>query len=411
LTEPAGSTGAGERTWRRKELTDYDWYYQLPRWEAYFAVIAGFGLVLAWTTTTNRTDQLVASGLLVGLIGWWIAFGRRMYTLHRQSLGHGLTYVLGALALLVPLLVVNQQCSWVLFSITPQIFMVLESDLISSFAVSVCCLLPALVAFLTGGVNSEFWSELTIGIGVAGISLLINSATERIARQSAERAKLIAELQASRAQVVDLSREAGVAAERERLAGEIHDTLAQGFTSILTLVQAAAGELARSPDRTRAHLDLAARTARENLSEARALVGALTPAALGSGSLADAIGRQAARLTEEAGVETEFDTDFDTDGEPGALPTAAEVVLLRTAQEALTNVRKHARARSVRITLGAEQGRVWLTVADDGMGFDPATPSEGFGLRGMRNRVEQVGGTLTVDSGPTGTTVRVEVGR
>jgi signal transduction histidine kinase len=198
-----------------------------------------------------------------------------------------------------------------------------------------------------------------------------------------------------------------VAAERERLAAEIHDTLAQGFTSILTLVQAASAELARDPDRTRAHLDLAARTARENLGEARALVGALTPAAMGSGSLVDAVRRQAARLTEECGIEAEFVNE----GELGALPTAVEVVLLRTAQEALTNVRKHSGAGFVRVMLGGEADRVWLSVVDDGSGFDATRPSDGFGLRGMRNRVEQVGGRLTVDSGPIGTTVRVEVGR
>ena len=115
--------------------------------------------------------------------------------------------------------------------------------------------------------------------------------------QSSERAHLIAELEASRAEVARLSHEAGVAAERARLAGEIHDTLAQGFTSIITLVQAAESEALRDE-----RLALAVRTARENLAESRALVAALAPSALGSGSLHDAVRRQAARFTEETGV-------------------------------------------------------------------------------------------------------------
>jgi signal transduction histidine kinase len=93
------------------------------------------------------------------------------------------------------------------------------------------------------------------------------------------------------------------------------------------------------------------------------------------------------------------------------VPTPVEVVLLRSAQEALANVRRHSGARTARISIGGTGNRVLLTVTDDGTGFDPAAGTDGFGLRGMRNRVEQIGGTLTVDSGPNGTTVCVEVGR
>jgi signal transduction histidine kinase len=239
---------------------------------------------------------------------------------------------------------------------------------------------------------------------VVGVSVLINLATHQIAAQSEERARLIEQLEAGRAAIGELSRQAGVAAERERLAAEIHDTLAQGFTSILTLVQAAATE--RDRDRVDGYLDLAARTARENLGEARALVGSLTPPAMRAGSLVDAMRRQASRLTDECGIKAEFAAE---DLPP--VPTPVEVVLLRSAQEALANVRRHSGARTARISIGGTGNRVLLTVTDDGIGFDPAAGTDGFGLRGMRNRVEQIGGTLTVDSGPKGTTVCVEVGR
>jgi signal transduction histidine kinase len=222
---------------------------------------------------------------------------------------------------------------------------------------------------------------------------------DRVVRQSTERAELIAELEASRAEVARLSHEAGVAAERARLAGEIHDTLAQGFTSIITLLQAADPALADE------RLALAVRTARENLAESRALVAALAPPALGDGSLLDAVRRQAARAGEGATATPAFRST----GEPRPLPTAVEVVLLRAAQEALTNVRRHAAAGEVSVVLAYEEDRVRLVVRDDGRGFDPGH-RPGSGLDGMRARAEQVGGVLTVRSEPgAGATIELEV--
>ncbi len=194
--------------------------------------------------------------------------------------------------------------------------------------------------------------------------------------------------------IAELSRAAGVAAERERLSAEIHDTLAQGFTSIVTLVQAAQAD----PDSASRHLDLAVRTARENLAEARALVAALAPASL-DGSLASAVQRLVSRM-----VEVGITGTFRQVG-VGSVDTSVEVVLLRTTQEALTNVRKHSGARAVDVTLEFGES-VRLVVRDDGRGFRGAV--EGFGLRGMRARVEQVGGTLTV-SDVDGTRLVVEV--
>jgi signal transduction histidine kinase len=214
-------------------------------------------------------------------------------------------------------------------------------------------------------------------------------------RQSDERAALIRQLDASRAEVSRLSHEAGVLAERQRLAGEIHDTIAQGLSSVVMLIQAAQAE----PDRSRAgrHLTLAAATARDNHDEARALVAALTPPALDGSSLPDALRRLAGTLS--------------VTGSPRPLPTPVEVVLLRSAQEALSNARKHAGAASVAVSLSYErEGPVVLEVRDDGAGFDVGSDTGGYGLRGMRSRVELVAGTLAVTSSPgAGTTVRVAI--
>jgi signal transduction histidine kinase len=218
-----------------------------------------------------------------------------------------------------------------------------------------------------------------------------------VQRQSDERATLIAQLRASQAEVAQLSHDAGVAAERQRLAGDIHDTIAQGLSSVIMLIQAAGAD----PAAAGKHLDLALDTARDNLAEARALVAALSPTALDGTPLPAAL----RRLAEHSAVPA----SFTVDGVARPLATSIDVVLLRAAQEALTNVRKHAEARSATVALSYQDGLVTLTVRDDGKGLS-AEPGGGYGLAAMRGRVEQVDGTLRVDSAPgTGATVRVEV--
>jgi signal transduction histidine kinase len=228
----------------------------------------------------------------------------------------------------------------------------------------------------------------------------------RIITESGERASLIAQLEATRAELADVSREAGVMAERQRLAGEIHDTLAQGFSSILMLIQAAEAQLELSPATARRQLGLAAQTARENLAEARTLVGGLASAQLQAGTLEDAL----RRITERAGAELGVEASFATEGASRRLAAATEVVLLRTGQEALANVRKHAAPGKVAVCLRYRSDSVVLEVVDDGTGFDPALVDGGYGLRGMRTRVDEAGGTITVRSARgEGTSVLVEV--
>ncbi|MFL6112032.1 MAG: sensor histidine kinase [Catenulispora sp.] len=237
------------------------------------------------------------------------------------------------------------------------------------------------------------------------------------------RGSLIRELEATRAELERVNHEAGARQERERLAREIHDTLAQGFTSLLMLVQAAEATLDTDPGTTRERLELAARTARENLAEARALIGGDPTAGL---PLDTALRRAAVRIGEELGIAT----SVDIAGVPQPLSANAQVVTLRVAQEALANVRKHARADTVDVRLTYGAAGLTLAVVDDGVGMDGALTdspagtdtsggsdspagtdsSGGFGLRSMRERVEQVGGVLTITSAiGAGTRVAAEV--
>jgi signal transduction histidine kinase len=194
------------------------------------------------------------------------------------------------------------------------------------------------------------------------------------------------------------AREAGVQDERQRLAREIHDTLAQGLTGIVAQLQAAqdAGD---DPAAWRRHFAAATGLARESLSEARRSMDALRPEPLETARLSEALADVAARWSSLHGIPVWVTTT----GTARPMPPETEVALLRTAQEALANVAKHAGAGRVGLTLSYLDHEVALDVRDDGKGF-PARPvggtGGGFGLVAMRQRIEHLSGTLQVESEP-----------
>lgn len=210
----------------------------------------------------------------------------------------------------------------------------------------------------------------------------------------------LAENAALQAQLVEQARDAGVVEERQRMAREIHDTLAQGLTGIVAQIQAAE-QAAEQPERWRRHLRTAAQLARESLAEARRSVQAVRPEALENARLPEAAAEVARRWSSIEGVGVEVTTT----GRPRPLPTEVEVTLLRTAQEALANVAKHARAGRVGVTLSYMEDAVTLDVRDDGVGFAVgAAAGDGVGLVAMRQRVEGLGGRLEIESEPGGGT-------
>jgi signal transduction histidine kinase len=226
-----------------------------------------------------------------------------------------------------------------------------------------------------------------------------------VARQNEERRRMLDDLAAAHAeneglqrQLLSQAREAGILDERQRLAQEIHDTLAQGFTGIITQLEAAALAQDEPAERQR-HLDSATALARENLTAARRSVHALHPEPLDAATLPDALTGVAARWSGRTGVPTAFTAT----GDPRPLHPEIESTILRVTQEALSNVDKHAAAGRVGLTLSYMDDEVTLDVRDDGAGFTPG-PGPGFGLPGMRRRVERLAGTLHVESEPGGGT-------
>jgi signal transduction histidine kinase len=214
--------------------------------------------------------------------------------------------------------------------------------------------------------------------------------------------------------LIEQAQQAGVSSERQRLAQEIHDTLAQAFTSIVMKLEAAEGALDSDPSSVQRFLEGARNIARDSLAEARRLMWALRPESLERSSLPEALASLAERWSEECGV----DASTTITGTPQPLAPDIEVTLMRMVQEALTNCRKYAQARHVMLTLSYMKNLVMLNVQDDGVGFDPDQlhpdssdqSTGGFGIMGMRERVEQLRGTLLVESAfGDGTTLMVAI--
>ena len=200
--------------------------------------------------------------------------------------------------------------------------------------------------------------------------------------------------------------------ERSRLAREIHDTLAQGFAGIVTQLQAA--ETGSDHAERERHIAAALGLARDGLAEARRSVQALRPAALDAVRLPGAVEQLAATWSARTGIPA----DVTVDGDSTTLPLEVEVALLRTAQEALANVERHADAHRVRLDLRSTDTGTRLEVRDDGRGFEPAgldgrdvhPDAGGYGLVAMRERIASVAGGLVIESRPgRGTTIRAEV--
>lgn len=210
----------------------------------------------------------------------------------------------------------------------------------------------------------------------------------------------VEELRRTRSELADSERAAGQATERERLAREIHDTVAQGLSSIQMLLGAVEEE--PLPDTARGHVSLARTTAAAGLADARRMVAELAPADLEESSLVAALQRISDRSPAQVALQV--------DGEAVDLPMPVEAALVRIAQGALANVEQHAGPRaSAVVTLGFTATHVHLDVVDDGVGFDTDAPDPagGFGLPSMRGRVADLGGRLDIESQPGHTAVAV----
>lgn len=273
----------------------------------------------------------------------------------------------------------------------------------------------ALVAAVTAGfvlalgptaetVRTAATSEvLSLAFSIA-LGLWITS----IAHAGAERARLLAELEDAQGELAARARDVGTSAERERLSRDLHDTVAQSLTGVVLLAQQArsalvAGDLTTAGER----LDVVEEAAREALTETRALVAATASPGPAATDLGTTLQRLGARFARETGIDVDVRVELAAGaaGAAGALAREHEVVVVRCAQEALSNVRRHSGSATARVVLRRDGDDAVLTVVDVGTGFDPALARDGFGLEGLAERLALAGGSLDLQSGAGGTTL------
>jgi signal transduction histidine kinase len=368
-------------------VEQHAWQETWWAWHAAAAVVAGATAVLL-----VLDEHWLGLGLLVALSGWYAATGAR--AMSRPERGRlGTAYVLLTVPLVLAICALTPTGSFLLFVLFPHIWRLLP--------------LPGAVAATVVGVTG--CGAVLMGPQLAGpdplmaagwlgvmvlASVLLGLWITRIIRQSTGRAELVAELERTRTELAAASHDLGVLNERERLAREIHDTLAQGLTSILLLAQAM--------EPTDPKVARVEEIARENLAEARNLVAALGPADLAGGTLPAAL----QRLVERVGGELGIAAEMRVEGAERPLPAGHDIVLMRVSQEAVANVRKHAGASRLELVLAFDPAATVVRISDDGRGFDPAAPGHrtGFGLAGMRDRVREIGGALDLRTEPGGGT-------
>lgn len=369
-------------------------------WDAAVLGTAGLlaVLLLALTDTPWRIG-LGLAGLVVLVIAWFV-LGRR-----GPEAATALPFML-VVVLVSGLLVSAYPTLAIIQVIAYPIAWVYSPTMRRAVLVNIAISLAVGVGFLVSlglGPSNLTQTALTVSLSL-GFSLAMGFWISRMTELGEERGRLLAELQGAQDEIAALNREAGASAEREHLARELHDTIAQDLTALVMLAQRARRETA-APDAT---LALVEETARSALSETRALVAAGAAVADEGVDLASALHRLANRFARETGIEVAVDAEQTL-----ALSRDVEVVVLRCVQEALANARKHARASRIAITVhrvGGQAGRVRVRVVDDGIGFDATSAPDGFGLTGMTERLALVHGTLTVSSAPgAGTTLEAEL--
>lgn len=270
---------------------------------------------------------------------------------------------------------------------------------------SVAIISVAIISIVAIGLQQGWSTGGMAGPAVAALAALAVGAGYRsLADEARRRQQLIDELLATRAQLAAQERLAGAEAERTRLAGEIHDTIAQGLASIQMLLHATERS---APDHPQVDtIRLARETAGENLREARRVVQALRPGVLEGTSLTEALNKVAEHAPEKVAVHVH--TDIGPEADIG-VPMATAIV--RIAQESVANAVQHGKATRVDISAQRTQNCLHLQIRDNGCGFDPAAPvaDTSFGIANMRRRAAELGGSLRIDSDAQGTVIEVEI--
>ncbi|WP_432549019.1 sensor histidine kinase [Kineococcus arenarius] len=391
------------------------------RWGPYG--LLGSGAVAAAATAPalmSGTEVLLAAALAAAAVGWQLAWGAELSRGQRAGAPGRVLYFTVRTALAFAMSCLNP-----FFSIFALMGYFDASQHLSRSwrrwgLLGVAVTLALSQSSVADGPPPDETTELALFSVLfvlhATLALVLDRANDRETEKRREQQAVIEELEianaryerasrenaALQAQLVAQAREAGVAAERRRLAADLHDTMVQGLVGIVTQLQAAVD--ADGPA-SRAHVERAVALAVHNLTEARRAVHDLVPGPLENRTLSEALQETVERWSATSAVRP----DLTVVGTAEPLHDEIESTLLRITQEALSNVAKHAHATRVGVTLSYIDDEVTLDVRDDGRGFVPGHALQlsdrgGFGLDGMRVRAGRVGGVLDVESEPDGGT-------
>ncbi len=376
-------------------------------------------VILLWISTgvsffahvSTSTNAIAVAVALIAAMVLWVHAIHKVHSWENDVANPGTVVVtIGLIAAFTALTFLDASYLFMLFGLFTFLFGY-------STEVRTPALLSALLTFVW--IGAWIFHGLPLGavatpIFVWGVANGINVLSTRISTQNTERGELIERLNATRDELAIAERERGVLEERQRISREIHDTLAQGFTSVVLLCEAMQKQIdTLPPEQLQRSLALLSSTARENLDEARRLITDQSPVVLDDRSLDRALELLAANLRRQTGALVDVHAP-----ENSSFGGSEDVVLLRIAQEACNNIAKYAEAENVSIELSASNGLAQLTITDDGRGFDTdqardSTTDElsgGNGMEFMSQRAHELDGTFAVTSKPgEGTTIVASV--
>lgn len=412
-TEEAEFANRSRLAWKQEQLRVWDLLQLFTPWLLLTISTAAY---FAWVLPASRQPFWPEGASVLGLVMvsvLWVLFGHTLPLRNRalRPVPTGISFV-GLLALCMILMTYSDL--FIIFTIAG----FFHAYLLRPWPVGVLGVLATSVALNGSAMRvwvgptpeliAEFLLIVAVQTAAIGVGIVL---TARGESEERKREELVERLETAlhenaglHAQLVVQARESGTQDERQRLAGEIHDTLAQGLAGIITQLQAAERS-ASVRGETDEHVTRALELARSSLTEARRSVQALAPQELGRAHLPDALRTLAEKWSHDHGKRAQVEVT----GTQEPLSPAIEVSLFRVAQESLTNVAKHAEASRVGVTLSYTGAEVLLDVRDDGRGFANGAGA-GFGLTSMRQRIRGVGGHVDVQSAPgDGTSVSARV--
>lgn len=406
-TGPANRiTRAGIAASNEPEEIYLRWYHRFLLMFAALALAVIVGVSL--DSSVSNLDRSIVISTVVGMALWFWFVGQ--WSAIKSDL-QAVIYLLGNVVGITICIRVWETSSLLLFALYWMGFAYLHTR----YALVYALLLTISTQWAFGSIGSNIGFNLdtlvaaTLLVLLLGFSAMMARYIEAFHIEAERNAALVNELKRTQQSLVEREREAGIEQERRRMAGEIHDTIAQHFASIITNLRAASEVGSRDPVVTQKHLDHAFSAAQQGIVDSRAMLSTMQPDVLLGRTLADVLKSMVDDWSEYALVGAKFREE----GYAANLSRDQEALLVRGLQESLRNIGKHAQASEVQVALSWLEDEMLLDISDNGLGFDPTTVNSGadgyhMGLLTMESRVQSAGGTFALESSPgDGTSIAI----